>query len=89
MLTRQMHHGFQYQENKLKGKLKFYLHREHLHDAAFQVLMKFLKLLKDVIFLASSGKEFQSLAAWNLKLFVPYLVLLVLGISKRFEYLKL
>ena len=85
MLTRQMHHGFQYQENKLKGKLKFYLHREHLHDAPFQVLMKFLELLKDVIFLASSGKE----AAWNLKLFVPYLVLLVLGISKRFEYLKL
>ena len=41
-----------------------YLHKEHLQDVPFQVLMKVLKLLKDAIFLASSGSEFHSFAAW-------------------------
>ena len=41
-----------------------YLYKEHLQDVPFQVLMKVLKLLKDAIFLASSGIEFHSFAAW-------------------------
>ena len=37
----------------------------------------------------SVGREFKSLAAWYLKLFVPYRVRLALGISKSLVYLKL
>ena len=55
-------------KDSFTGKLENYLHWENLQDAPFQVLVKFLKLLKDVIFLVSSGKEFQSLAACNLNL---------------------
>ena len=65
----------QYQELE-QGFKMVYLHKEHLQDVPFQVLMKVLKLLKDAIFLASYGSEFP-------KLFAPYLVLLVLGISNR------
>ena len=38
--------------------------------------MNVLKELKYVIFLASSGSEFQSFAAWNLKLLLPNIVFL-------------
>ena len=35
----------------------FHLHKALLHDAPFQALINCLKLLKDVTFLASSGRE--------------------------------
>ena len=61
----------------------------HLQLTPFHPLIKRLKALKEVIFLASSGSEFQSLAAWKLKELVPYRELLTLGRLRRFVYLKL
>ena len=51
--------------------------------------MRFLNILKldcDLIF---SGRSFQSTAAAYLKECFPYVVVLTLGVSARFEYLKL
>ena len=60
-----------------------------MHNIINPGLDELMEMVKRSYYLVSSGREFHYLAAWCLKLLVPFLVLLVLGISNRFVYLKL
>ena len=75
--------------HRLKGSREIKSFTHIAFTTPFHPLIKRLKALKEVIFLASSGSAFQSLAAWKLKELVPYRELLTLGRLRRFVYLKL